>query len=311
MADTNLAQAVEAANDFSSYDTNIKLLLADKQILGRILKYAVQEFKEMAVSDIMSSIGDDIDIGTKPVDAGLSNLGRINLSNTEDNVPGEGKIFFDIRFSAYHREMEMKFLVNVEAQRSTAPSKLGYHLENRIIFYLARMISAQKQTEFFHSDFDNIKKVRSIWICIDNGEDGDSIEEIKLDRSTVYGNKVSTHNIDLMKGIIINVRSGNYTKESQNTLISMLEKLLSQTSVDEKKQILTEKYGMIMTTELEGRLQTMCNLSENIKDQSIKMERINAIERMINAGFVKEQIILCGYTEEEFTKAESLLCANA
>ncbi len=311
MADTNLAQAVEAANDFSSYDTNIKLLLADKQILARILKYAVREFKEMAVSDIMSSIGDDIDIGTKPLDAGLSNLGRINLSNTEDNVPGEGKIFFDIRFSAYHREMEMKFLVNVEAQRSTAPSKLGYHLENRIIFYLARMISAQKQTEFFHSDFDNIKKVRSIWICIDNGEEGDSIEEIKLDRSTVFGKKVSTHNIDLMKGIIINVRSGNYTKESQNTLISMLEKLLSQTSVDEKKQILTEKYGMIMTTELEGRLQTMCNLSENIKDQSIKMERINAIERMINAGFVKEQIILCGYTEEEFTKAESLLCANA
>ena len=258
----------------------------------------------------MSSIGDDIDIGTKPLDAGLSNLGRINLSNTEDNVPGEGKIFFDIRFSAYHREMEMKFLVNVEAQRSTAPSKLGYHLENRIIFYLARMISAQKQTEFFHSDFDNIKKVRSIWICIDNGEDGDSIEEIKLDRNTVFGKKVSTHNIDLMKGIIINVRSGNYTKESQNTLISMLEKLLSQTCIDEKKQILTEKYGMIMTTELEGRLQIMCNLSENIKDQSIKMERINAIERMINAGFVKEQIILCGYTEEEFTKAESLLCAN-
>lgn len=310
MADTNLAQAVEAANDFSSYDTNIKLLLADKQILARILKYAVQEFKEMAVSDIMSSIGDDIDIGTKPLDAGLSNLGRINLSNTEDNVPGEGKIFFDIRFSTYHREMEMKFLVNVEAQRSTAPSKLGYHLENRIIFYLARMISAQKQTEFFHSDFDNIKKVRSIWICIDNGEDGDSIEEIKLDRNTVFGKKVSTHNIDLMKGIIINVRSGNYTKESQNTLISMLEKLLSQTCIDEKKQILTEKYGMIMTTELEGRLQIMCNLSENIKDQSIKMERINAIERMINAGFVKEQIILCGYTEEEFTKAESLLCAN-
>lgn len=319
MAETNLAQAVEAANDFSSYDTNIKLLLADKQILARILKYAVQEFKEMAVSDIMSSIGDDIDIGTKPLDAGLSNLGRINLSNTEDNVPGEGKIFFDIRFSAYHREMEMKFLVNVEAQRSTTPSKLGYHLENRIIFYLARMISAQKQTEFFHSDFDSIKKVRSIWICMDNGEDGDSIEEIKLDRNTVFGNKVSIHNIDLMKGIIINVRSGNYTKDSQNTLISMLEKLFSQTSVDEKKQILTEKYGMIMTTELEGRLQTMCNLSENIKalgiEEGIKKgvtkERLNAIERMINAGFAKEQIILCGYTEEEFTKAESLLCTNA
>ena len=51
MADTNLAQAVEAANDASAYDTNIKFLLADKQILARILKYAVQEFKDMAIGD--------------------------------------------------------------------------------------------------------------------------------------------------------------------------------------------------------------------------------------------------------------------
>ena len=88
------------------------------------------------------------------MDAGLSNLGRVNVSNTEDNIPGEGKIFFDIRFSAYHGETDMKFLVNLEAQRSSDPGKLGYHLENRILFYLARMISAQKQTEFFHSDYD-------------------------------------------------------------------------------------------------------------------------------------------------------------
>lgn len=32
---------------------------------------------------------------------------------------------------------------------------------------------------------------------------------------------------------------------------------------------------------------------------------------MINAGFAKEQIISCGYTEEEFTEAESFLCTNA
>lgn len=69
-------------------------------------------------------------------------------------------------------------------------------------------------------------------------DNGDSIEEINLNRNTVFGNKVSTHNIDLMKGIIINVRRGNYTKEYQNILISMLEKLLSQTSVDEKNEYL-------------------------------------------------------------------------
>ena len=128
MTDTYLAQAVEAANDLSTYDTNVKFLLADKQILARVLKYAVQEFKDMTIEDIMDSIGDDIDVGTKPLDAGLSNIGRVNATNTEDNIPGEGKIFFDIRFTAYHKETEMKFLINLEAQKSSKPSKLGYHL---------------------------------------------------------------------------------------------------------------------------------------------------------------------------------------
>ncbi len=311
MADTYLAQAVEVANAASSYDTNIKFLLADKQILARILKYAVSEFKDMTIEDIITSIGEDIEIETRPLDAGLSNMGRVNASSTEDNIPGEGKIVFDIRFTAYHKEAEMKFLINLEAQRSSDPGKLGYHLENRIIFYLARMISAQKQTEFYHSDYDSLKKVRSIWLCLNNSEDGDAIEEISLDRKTVFGNKVNPYDIDLMRGIIINVRSGKAIKDSQNILINMLEKLLSETSIEEKKRILTEEYGMIMTTELEGRMQTMCNWSEVIMEKSIEKERLNAIERMIQAGATKEQILSFGYTEKEFTEAESSLCANA
>ncbi len=320
MPETNLAQAIEATSDTSStYDTNIKFLLSDKQILARILKYAVKEFENMEIPDIINSIGDNIEIGTKPVDPGISNLGQVKKSDTEDNIPGEGKIFYDIRFTAYHLKNEIKFLLNLEAQKSSDPKKLGYHIENRVIFYLARMISAQKQTEFFHSDYDNIKRVRSIWICLDNEEDGDAIEEISLERKTVFGNRKSTYNTDLIKGIIINIRSRENVKSSKNILISMLENLFAQTNIEEKKRILTEEYGMIMTTELEGRIQTMCNLSENIKaigieegiEKGIEKERLNAIERMINAGFAKKQIISCGYTEEEFEAAENLLCTNA
>ena len=315
MIDTNIAQAVEAADAAACYDANIKFLLSDKQVLARILKYAVREFQDMALDDIMASIGNDIEVGTKPVDAGLSNTGRITESNTEDNIPGEGKIFYDIRFTAYHREIDMKFLINIEAQRSSDPSKLGYHLENRIIFYLARMISAQKQTEFYHSDYDSLKRVRSIWICLDSSEDGDSIEEINLDSRTVFGTKPNPYNIDLMRGIIIRIRKGENIKESQNTLISMLEKLLSKMGAEEKKRILSSEYGMIMTTELEGRLQTMCNWSQTIEElateRGIKKERLNAIERMLRAGATKEQIILYGYTEEELLETEKANLVNA
>lgn len=204
MAETNLSQALEAANDAATYDANIKFLLADKQILARILKYAVREFEDMTIEDIISGIGDDIEVASRPIDAGLSNTGRIRASNTEDNIPGEGKIFYDIRFSAYHKKTEMKFLINIEAQKSSDPDKLGYHLENRMVFYLSRMVSAQKQTEFYNSDYDDLK----------------------------------------------------------NVLISMLEKLISPIDLDEKKCILTDEYGMIMTTELERKVNTMCNWSE-------------------------------------------------
>ena len=72
-----------------------------------------------------------------------------------------------------------------------------------------------------------------------------------------------------------------------------------------------EIYGMIMTTELEERIQLMCNLSENIEARGVERgrreERIKAIENMIKIGIVKEQIISCGYTEEELAEVEEML----
>ncbi len=67
---------------------------------------------------------------------------------------------------------------------------------------------------------------------------------------------------------------------------------------------------MIMTTELEGRMQTMCNWSKAILERGIEKERLNAIERMIQADATKEQIISFGYTEKEFTEVENALCVN-
>lgn len=102
-------------------------------------------------------------------------------------------------------------------------------------------------------------------------------------------------------------------KASQNVLISMLEKLLSQMEVNEKKRILESEYGMVMTTELEGRIQTMCNLSLVIEEQGIEKgiekERLDAVRRMIKAGATKEQIVLYGYTEEELAVVEKgIMC---
>ena len=324
MPDTYLSQAVEtAAHAGAAYDTNAKYLLADKQVLAWILKYAVTEFADMEIPAIINCIGNQIEISTEPVDPGLSATGRAEMTATEDDVPGEGKIFYDIRFTAYlpepEKEREIKFLVNLEAQKSTDPAKLGYHLENRIVFYLARMVSAQKQTEFLHSKYDSLKRVRSIWICMDSGEEGDSMQEIGLRRKTIYGKETGEEDPELMKAVMIRIRSGTGLKESGHILIRMLETLFAESAPEKKKQLLQENYGMVMTVEMERRIRVMCNLSEAIFEEALKKgmekgmekERLSAIGRMIRASASKEQILTFGYTQEEYAEAENILQEKA
>lgn len=288
--DTYLSQAVVTAGSAAAYDVNVKYLLADRQILARILKYTIQECRDMEIEEIISCIGNNIEVASAALDPGLSNLGRVREDKTEDNVPGEGTVFYDIRFSARFGEAKMKFLINLEAQKLTSHSALGYHLENRIVYYMARMVSAQKNTEFHGTDYDSLKNVRSIWICMDSGGRGDSIEEINLERKTVYGNGDNSHRVELMQGVIINIRSVPGEKPSGNRLIAMLEVLLSEMNAQDKKDILEKEYGMIMQVENEGRMKSMCNLSEVFIEKGIRKGMQQGIQQ--GALYQSRQVIL-------------------
>lgn len=288
---TNLSKTLEAiGNSNAMYDSNVKNLLADKQILSYILKYTLEEFKDMELSEIRKCIGSDIVVEKQYVDAGLSNLEKVQETVTEDNVQNEGKIIYDIRFSVRINSTNIKILINVEAQKSTNPKKLGYHIGNRIVFYLARMLSAEKETEFCNSDYDNIKKVVSIWLCLsDEVEDG-SIEKIELQPSIIYGKTTGMLDVDLMEGYLISLRSKDDVKESKNELISMLEDLLRQDSLTEKKSKLENKHHLIMDVELEGRLSNMCNLSERIEENAALTAKEEDAIGMIHENMSDEAI---------------------
>ena len=111
---------------------------------------------------------------------------------------------------------------------------------------------------------------------MDGRNEGDLIEEMGFDRKAVFGINKQPYPVDLMRGIIIHIRSAEKKQGSKNILIAMLEQLLSETGLDEKKRILAEEYGMIMTTELEGRIQTMCNLSEDLIERATERVRQNS-----------------------------------
>ena len=333
--ETYISKTLSALGDgVEKVDEKIKALLADKQILARILKYSVEEFKEYDILEIINRI-EEVEILEVPVDAGLSHkskneFGKISGSSTEDNVPGEGVIFYDIRFNITKGKKRIKVLINIEAQATTSVSRLGYHIENRMTYYLSRMISAQKEQEFFGSDYDKIKEVISIWICMDARKNEDSIIEYQLRPEVKFGENIHPEEINLLKGILIKIRGGKNMTQSKNKLIEMLEYVIADHSTEEKKNYLKNECGVEMTKELERKVEAMGEsmgrailqgMLEDAWDKGVAQERRNtekerentqreqehAIAAFISFGITKEKILEKGYTEEEYTKVKKKL----
>lgn len=340
--ETYISKTLSALGDgVAKVDEKIKALLADKQILARILKYSVEDFKEYDILEIINRI-EEVEILEVPVDAGLSHknrseFGKISGSNTEDNVPGEGVIYYDIRFNVTKGKKRIKVLINIEAQATTSVSRLGYHIENRMTYYLSRMISAQKEQEFFGSDYDKIKEVISIWICMDARKNEDSIIEYQLRPKVKFGENIHPEEINLLKGILIKIRGGKNMTQSKNKLIEMLEYVIADHSAEEKKNYLKNECGVEMTKELERKVEAMGEsmgrailqgMLEDAWDKGVEQERRNtekerknlqrerentqrerehAIAALISFGIPKEKILEQGYKEDEYTKVKKKL----
>ena len=139
----------------------LKKVLANKPILVRILKFTVRELYTLSIEQIESCIdGNSVMIGQTFVEPGLSNPKIIN-DQLEDDIFGEGRIVYDLRFVVNLPNGEMtKIIINIEAQRKSNP---GYSIVNRGIFYIARLLSAQLNTEFTNNgssstQYDDMKR---------------------------------------------------------------------------------------------------------------------------------------------------------
>ena len=153
-------------------------------------------------------------------------------------------------------------------------SNPGHSLLNRGIFYAAQLISAQLSVEFTNDgsdkeQYDNIKKVYSIWICMDCPEDKkDSIINYSFEPHIIYqGNdKLKLYkNCDLMNITFIHL-SGK-PDQSHHQLISMLDILLARMDTETKKKKLQEEHNLPMTIKLEKEMNDMCNLSSGIREE--------------------------------------------
>ena len=265
---THLSHNIEKTEFESQYDENVKAVLADKQVLARIAKYRTEEFKDYEISEIMECIEGNPELSRIPVYPGKNRKDSVVGMNTESKVSNEGEVTFDIRFYMLTRDKKrIKIIVNVEAQKKYYQK---YHFESRAVFYCARMISEQLDREFTDENYDELKKVYSIWIFFEAPKrDSDTITEYYIAKKDIYGRPVKSWKYDYLSISFIRLSAGK-KENSKHRLIHMLDTLFSEKlDAQSKKKILETEHQMEMTRKLEGEINTMCNVSLGIRERAL------------------------------------------
>ena len=291
------------------YDLAAKRILSERAVAAYLLKGTVPEFKEASLSDIANKyIEGDIQVSTVPVNPGKTNAvikpKKIKGLRNEVGDTTEGWITFDVFFYAIAPETgeRIRLLVNIEAQKTFSESALKYILMKRAVFYGSRLISAQKETEFKGSDYSSVKKVYTIWICMESPVEKSVINHYRMTERHVFGKyKEPEENYDLLNIVMVYLAKGPV----KNRMLSMLQVIFQETSksAKEKSEILRKKFDIEVTSEMEEELRTMCNLSEGIYERGAENKTIEIINNLWEKGmdieFIKD---VTKWTEEKIMK---------
>ena len=286
---TEIANAVNAAGDKAQYDTRVKRLLAQKSILAHILVKTIDEFKGMKPEDVVKYIEGEPSISVVPVEPGLANMEKTDAAgqrivglNTENAEINEGLVRFDIIFYVRMKNGLSQIIVNIEAQKDE-PTE--YKILNRAIFYVSRLISSQKERDFVNTNYDDIKQVFSIWICMNM--DDNSLSHIHLTKDEMLKPCNWKGNLDLLNIVLIGITNEIPKHDEKYEMHRLIGALLSsELKEQEKLDIIDHEYNIPISQEFREDVSIMCNLSQGIEDKAIAKIVMN----MYKIGYTPNQI---------------------
>ena len=270
---TEVHNAVMAADQGTQYDESAKRLLGQKSILAQILVRTVDEFKGMNPRYVETLIEGEPYISRIPLEPGLTNPEamraksgqRITGLNTENQEHAEGLVRFDIVFYVRMKDGLSQIIINVEAQKDE-PQRYG--ILNRAVFYVSRLISSQKERDFENTEYDDIKRVYSIWVCMNMEEN--SLSHIHLVKDDLVGYHDWRGKLDLFNIVMIGLAKKLPKQGEQYELHRLLGALFAEgLTAGERLNIIKEEYDIPIEQTIEQEVDVMCNLSQGIKEAGI------------------------------------------
>ena len=255
----------------------------------------VDEFKGMKPEDVVKYIEGEPSISVVPVEPGLANMEKTDAAgqrivglNTENAEINEGLVRFDIIFYVRMPSVDdtknglSQIIVNIEAQKDE-PTE--YKILNRAIFYVSRLISSQKERDFVNTNYDDIKQVFSIWICMNM--DDNSLSHIHLTKDEMLKPCNWKGNLDLLNIVLIGITNEIPEHDEKYEMHRLIGALLSgELKEQEKLDIIEHEYNIPISQEFREDVSIMCNLSQGIEDKAIAKIVMN----MYKIGYTQNQI---------------------
>lgn len=206
--------AMQLAADMEGFDVQSKIVLHSKEVLAVVLQGVMAEFQNYSRQEIMGFIEADSIVDDKEVSSSRTNT-KVHGDSAEFVQLNEKTSYFDMMFRVKNpflstEDFLVSLHVDVEPQKTYRP---GYPIEKRGLYYLARSLSSQLSLATETTDYGQLEKCCSIWICRDDipEEDRYSISFYEVVNSkNIGGNTVEKENYDLMTLIIIKLGDKEY-----------------------------------------------------------------------------------------------------
>lgn len=315
-----LQKQLEAESNRLKYDTQAKNLFGLKEVMGYILKFIVPEFQTLSAKEASKCIL-EVQISQTEVSENYGNgsfqvnqkedlkttvKGKFQKLQSESKVENEKTIYFDIKTLVKNPRFSesqygtIEFIINLEMQNDNDP---GYIIEQRGMYYCARLLSEQLGVLTKTTKYSSLKKVYSLWIV-------GGTEENKLSNYCMVdqdGNK--DHSANLIELSIVRLSKNIYETEHQE-LFDFLHGFFDIISFEEKKRRLKKYFNFDANQQLKEGVDTMCNLSEGIynfgQEKGREEGKLEAAKIMIETGmdleFVSKKLELPKELIEEYLK---------
>lgn len=250
-------------------DMACRQLLSHTDVLALILANTVPEFEGMALADVEKCIGPvDVD-ATIPVDA--TGTHRIyGISNVDCSVDCQ-PIIYDMHFLAYIPEDRVRdgkliaeMHINIEAQKNANP---GYYLPKRATYYASRLISSQKGIDWKNSDYNAIRRVYSVWLCMKPPKEKSGfINHYGVVERKVYGNvSFPEEQYTDFNYVIV----GLDDLDATNIMVKTLSCYFSDSITPKEKYVYLEEAGITVTADMMKRTEAMYSLIEDYEERGM------------------------------------------